>query len=387
MGVDTPAVGPRIRAVLDRAGARAHGALARPDAPLAAALLLALAAILQVIWSAEDVGVALVANLLATLPLALARRRLAIAAAAITTGAVIAVCGEAALLTVGAAVALLAIAYLVAARFGRGWSALLAAPFLLNVIVPFSGREARLPSVLLLVAVVAALALGEAGGRRERAEAARDAAQRDQALMEERARIARELHDIVAHHVSMIAVQAETTRLTTPGLPDEAERRLAAIGDTARDSLSELRRLLGVLRADAPGAAERAPQPGLAMLDPLLEAARATGADVALTVDGAPVPLPAGVDLTAYRILQEALTNARRHAPAAAVSVALRYAPDALEIEVCDEGPGGDSCAEGHGIAGMRERVEMVGGMLVAGPRPGGGFAVQAHLPLDAPAG
>src|SRR5262249_37665431 len=159
MGVDTPAVGPRIRAACERAAARARGALARPDAPLAAALLLALAAIVQVIWSAEDAGVALVANLLATLPLALVRRRLVVAAAMLVVGAGIALSGDTALLPAGAAAALLAVAYLVAAGFGRGWSALLATPFLLNVIVPFSGEQDRLPSVLLLVAVVAALAL------------------------------------------------------------------------------------------------------------------------------------------------------------------------------------------------------------------------------------
>jgi len=382
MSRDVPETVERAWAVLDRVGAAAQRLLSRPDGPLAVALCLALAAILQVVLSAEEVASAMIANLLATLPIALVRQRLPWVAGAVVLGVVIALSGDAAMLTVAAGLALTAVSFLFAARYGRNWSALLVLPFLANVITPFSGNDERLSGVLLLVVVVAALALGDSRRQRGRAVAERDEAQRDQALMEERARIARELHDVVAHHVSMIAVQAETARLTTPGLPEEGKQRFEAIGDTARDSLSELRQLLGVLREDVPGEAERAPQPGLADLDALVTAAREAGTPVRLTMSGRPEPLSPGVDLTAYRIAQEALTNARRHAPGAEVDVELRYETETLRLEVRDNGPGAAVAANGHGIAGMRERAEMVGGSLTAGPETGGGFAVRADLPI-----
>jgi len=372
----------RAWAGLARVGAAAQQLLSARDAPVVAALVLGLAAIVEVVASAQDVGSAMFANLLATLPIAFVRQRLGWAAAAIVLGDVIALSGDTALLTVAAGVALAAVAYLVAARYARGWSALFALPFLVNVASPFSGNDARLLGVLLLVVVVAALALGDSRRQRHEAVAERDEAQRDQALMEERARIARELHDVVAHHVSMIAVQAETARLTTPGLPEEGKERFKAIGDTARDSLGELRRLLGILREDAPGQAERSPQPGLADLEELVEAARQAGTPVRLTLIGQAEPLPPGVDLTAYRIAQEALTNARRHAPGADVRVELRYETDMLHLAVRDDGPGAAAEPDGHGIVGMRERAEMVGGTLRAGPVPDGGFAVYADLPI-----
>lgn len=383
MSGETRELVERAWATLARVGAAAQRLLSRPDGPLAVALLLALAAIVEVTFRAEDVGSAMIANLLATLPIALVRQRLPWAAGAIVFGVVVALSGDTALLTVAGAVALAAVVYLFAARYGRRWSVLLVLPFLFNVATPFSGNDARLSGLLLLVVVVAALALGDARRQRGRAVAERDEAQRDQALMEERARIARELHDIVAHHVSMIAVQAETARLTTPGLPEEGEQRFKAIGDTARDSLSELRRLLGVLREDAPGEAERTPQPGLADLEALVDAAREAGTQVRLTMIGRAESLSPGVDLTAYRIAQEALTNARRHAPGAEVDVELRYETDTLHLEVRDNGPGVAAEANGHGIVGMRERAEMVGGTLRAGPAAGGGFAVSADLPIE----
>lgn len=383
MSGETRELVERAWATLARVGAAAQRLLSRPDGPLAVALLLALAAIVEVTFRAEDVGSAMIANLLATLPIALVRQRLPWAAGSIVFGVVVALSGDTALLTVAGAVALAAVVYLFAARYGRRWSVLLVLPFLFNVATPFSGNDARLSGLLLLVVVVAALALGDARRQRGRAVAERDEAQRDQALMEERARIARELHDIVAHHVSMIAVQAETARLTTPGLPEEGEQRFKAIGDTARDSLSELRRLLGVLREDAPGEAERTPQPGLADLVALVDAAREAGTQVRLTMIGRAESLSPGVDLTAYRIAQEALTNARRHAPGAEVDVELRYETDTLHLEVRDNGPGVAAEANGHGIVGMRERAEMVGGTLHAGPAAGGGFAVSADLPIE----
>ena len=224
----------------------------------------------------------------------------------------------------------------------------------------------------------------------------------------ERARIARELHDVVAHHISMIAVQAETARLTTPGLTEAGAQRFAGIGDTARAGLTEMRRLLGVLREDAGAAAgsedsaraeaesqraaERHPQPGLSQLGDLVDRAReASGTTARLIVSGPVTPLDAGVELAAYRIVQEALTNARRHAPGAAVDVELRFSDDALWLRIRDNGPGclppgeGTERSAGHGVAGMRERAATVGGSLRAGNALGGGFCVEAELPANAP--
>ncbi|MCT9080819.1 sensor histidine kinase [Streptomyces fulvoviolaceus] len=207
----------------------------------------------------------------------------------------------------------------------------------------------------------------------------------------ERARIARELHDVVAHHISMIAVQAETARLTTAGLPAEGATRFLAIGDTARTALTEMRRLLGVLREDANGTdtrVERRPQPGLGQLLELLDESRdAAGSRTRLIVSGPVGALDPGIEVTAYRIVQEALTNARRHAPGAAVDVELRYGIEELAVRVRDNGPGpASSDSPGHGLLGMRERAAMVGGTLHTGPAPGGGFLVEALLPVKSEA-
>jgi signal transduction histidine kinase len=196
----------------------------------------------------------------------------------------------------------------------------------------------------------------------------------------------------------MIAVQAETARLATPGMPEAGAKRLLAIGDTARAGLTEMRRLLGVLREDADAdAAERHPQPGLAQLNELLDNARiASGAGTRLILSGHPVTLDPGVELAAYRIVQEALTNARRHAPGAAVDVELRFTDEALLIRVRDNGPGPPRARTdaslgmtagladaGHGLAGMRERAAAAGGRLRTGRAPGGGFLIEASLPAQ----
>jgi signal transduction histidine kinase len=281
--------------------------------------------------------------------------------------------------------------YLVAERY-RGWLALLLG--LLLAAATLGPPDPGLTNVLLLGFGVEALAVGNSRrlrgqviAERETARRVRTEAQREQAAMEERARIARELHDVVAHHVSSIAIQADTARLTTPDMPGEGGRRLEAIGQTARDALTEMRRVLGVLRTDSDDGAELAPQPGLEHLSELLDTARAAGTRVRLILEGQVLPLPPGVELTAYRIVQEALTNARRHAPGAAVDVELRYTADGLHLRVRDNGPGpADPDADGHGLLGMRERAAMVGGSLRAGPAPGGGFAVEADLPVGSPA-
>jgi signal transduction histidine kinase len=207
----------------------------------------------------------------------------------------------------------------------------------------------------------------------------------------ERARIARELHDVVAHHISMVAVQAETARLTTPGMPELGARRLLEIGDMARAGLTEMRRLLGVLREDAEDAepvVRRQPQPGLAQVNELIDEARnASGVGVRFIVSGPVVALDPGVELAAYRIVQEALTNARRHASGAAVDVELCFGGAALRLRIRDDGPGeglGSSGMPGHGLLGMRERAQAAGGELRAGPAAGGGFMVDAAFPMSA---
>jgi signal transduction histidine kinase len=369
---------------LDAARRRLEG----PDGPWTLAIALALGALLQLaLVSGGETSIP--ANLVQTLPLALTRRALLPAAWLATFGSWMIIADSGAVFTVAGIAAQVTVAYLVGARRRRLASVLLALPFLFAAVAVPAG-QGRFSNVLLLVLVIAALAFGDARRQRSQAIAERDETRRamtdtlrDQAATQERARIARELHDVVAHHVSMVAVQAETARLTTPDMPPEGRDRLAAIGDTARDALVEMRRLLGVLRTDVPGEAERAPQPGLDGLERLVEEARAAGTTVRLTVRGDVVALAPGVDLTAYRIVQEALTNARRHAPGAAVDVVVVYRDDAVRVRVSDDGPGPAGGEGGHGLLGMHERVAMVGGRLRIGPADGTrGFAVEAELPF-----
>jgi signal transduction histidine kinase len=223
-------------------------------------------------------------------------------------------------------------------------------------------------------AVTAPIAVGRFV-RRERAQA------RQLAVSEERARIARELHDVVAHGVSVIAVQADAAEAALEHDPARAEAPLQAIRGSAQDALAEMRRMLGVLRADDEGS-DRAPQPGLAELPELVEHARAAGVPVELELDGEPRPLPASLDVTAYRIVQEALTNIRKHAPGAATTVRVAWRADGIELSVRDRGPGPDGHGDGHGLLGMRERVRIHGGRLRTGPAAGGGFEVSAELPV-----
>jgi signal transduction histidine kinase len=335
------------------------------------------------------------------------------------------------LVTIAGAAALLVTAYRLA-RSGRVVLAVtLAAPFLGLALVlagPDPGSKAvpiaratsilwaasadtRVLTVLLAAAIPIAAVAALVRGAREQTEthsATRELTEgmlADHLARGERARIARELHDVVAHHISMIAVQAETGRLTTPGLPDAGAQRFAAIGDTARAGLTEMRRLLGVLREDAeqdtasqpvlepagpvlePAGPVRRPQPGLPQLGDLVDGAReASGGVVRLIMSGQADRLDPGVELAAYRIVQEALTNARRHAPGAAVDVELRYADDALRLRIRDNGPGQAARYHaGHGLLGMRERAAAVGGSLQTGDARGGGFCVEAELPAKVP--
>jgi signal transduction histidine kinase len=205
----------------------------------------------------------------------------------------------------------------------------------------------------------------------------------DRAVADERTRIARELHDVVAHSVSVMAIQAGGARRVVHTKPQLAEEALTVIEATARKTLEELRGLLGVLRTDHADQAH-APQPGIGDLTDLINGDPTL--DVKLTVEGASALTPAMVDLSAYRIVQEALTNVRKHAgtTSAAVAVAIRYLPDSVEVEVVDDGRGAaaNQTGGGHGLVGMRERAALCGGKLDAGPRPGGGWIVRATLPV-----
>jgi signal transduction histidine kinase len=211
------------------------------------------------------------------------------------------------------------------------------------------------------VAHMGVLELRAEKAEREREQRAREAAR------EERARIARELHDVIAHSVSVMVVQA-------------------GVQDTGRAALAEMARLLGMLRRDGEELG-LAPQPGLDDLETLAEQTTQAGLPVDLRVQGVPRPLPLGVDLSAYRIIQEALTNTRKHAGHPRATVRIRYGADELELEVSDDGRGGaNGVGGGHGLVGMRERVALFGGQLEAGPRPEGGFRIQARIPTREPA-
>ena len=202
------------------------------------------------------------------------------------------------------------------------------------------------------------------------------------AVLEERTRIARELHDVVAHAISVIVLQARGARHALGGEPDDARNALDAIEQTATQALREMRRLLGLLRADDEEVA-LAPQPSLAHLETLVAHVRDAGLPVEVRVEGEPRELTPGVDLSAYRIVQEALTNALKHAGQARARVLVRYGEDALELEVADTGAGSaNGGGSGHGLAGMRERVAVFGGELKSGPQREGGYAVRARLPL-----
>jgi signal transduction histidine kinase len=392
---------------------------ALPYVPVMAAVLLGMLAVAQALWIAVagahhggrtlsggaaaawwlTLLVLALVSLANTVPLGFLWARPAWAAVIMSAAGIVSLAGFQ-ILTVAGLVAQLAGAY----RLGRRGSPLLTAalslPFLILALAASPGSAARVPALLLAsLAPVAALAGSARRAQRDAIEhsAAREAIEGrllEHTARGERARISRELHDVVAHHISMIAVQAETARLTTPGMSAAGAQRLSSIGDTARAALTEMRRLLGVLREDTETeVAERQPQPGLNQLNELLDAAReSAGSAARLILHGTPVALDPGVELAAYRIVQEALTNARRHAPGAAVDVELHYFGDRLHLLIRDNGPGpsadlsggavpGLAVPAGHGLLGMRERAAAVGGELHTGEAVGGGFLVSASLP------
>ena len=243
------------------------------------------------------------------------------------------------------------------------------------------------------VLLVAVAAIGDIMYRRRRTrqllaekEEVTELERAKRAVLEERARIAREMHDVVAHHMSMIAVRAETAPFRLTDLPEPAQNELATIATAAREALSEMRRLLGALRAEEE-TAQTAPQPGLADLESLVETARGAGVPVSVTFPAIPAGTPETVGLTAYRIVQEALANAARHAAGQPVSIAIRRLPDALEVVVRNslaaDATRPAKSAGGHGLVGMRERATLLGGSLTAEPT-GSDFVVLARLPLGA---
>ncbi|NLU75445.1 sensor histidine kinase [Streptomyces sp. HNM0575] len=327
--------------------------------------------------------------------------------------------------------AMLVIVFTVASRSIRWASrfalcAALVAPTIAAVRWPEEGQTlvaAILGDVFMTVTFLLAWVLGDSlrtrrayyaqlEERATRLEKEREA-QTQIAAAAERARIARELHDVVAHNVSVMVVQADGAAYVLDSAPDQTKQALETISGTGRQALAEMRRLLGVLRtgegvAAAGGAnghggregrdgrdgvGEYLPQPGVEQLSELIEQVRGAGLAVGFTIEGTPRPLPSSVELTAYRVVQEALTNTRKHGgPEVGATVRLRYGADELSLLAEDDGRGaerelyedGGTDGLGHGLIGMRERVGMVGGSLETGPRPGGGFRISAVLPLKA---
>ena len=337
--------------------------------------------------------------LLVTLPLALRRRAptvtLLCAAAALAVAAVLV--SHAGGAPVEVFIALLLAFYSVGAHCDDRRSALVAAVAVAAIAAVdlarpgfFNGTSNPRPAAWLAFAI-AWLVGRDLRRRRQRVSDLEDRAaqlerereeQAQLAVAEERGRIARELHDVIAHAVSVIVVQAQAG----PHLINERQRAIGAfqaIESSGRDALVELRRLLGILRSEDKQLAI-GPQPGLGSLQSLVEQVRASGLPVQLRIEGEPVHLPAGIDLSAYRIVQEALTNAVKHASATSAEVVIHYQSRALELDILDNGPGQtvNGNGSGHGLVGMRERVALYGGTLETGTRNGGGYAVHARLPL-----
>jgi len=272
-----------------------------------------------------------------------------------------------------------------------GWAYLMG----INFVVTTNDPRHQVPGDYIWITITFTIAwiVGWAfGGQTAQAEAARERARQAErereerarlAVSEERARIARELHDVVGHSVSVMTVQASAVRRLLKPEQEREREALLIVEQTGREAMAEMRRMVGVLRRpeEAPALA---PQPSLEHLEKLVEQAREAGLPVTLKVEGDAVQLPAGVDLTAYRLVQEGLTNALKHARAKQAEVLVRYVDGQVELSVTDDGSGdGGGDSGGHGLVGMRERVSVYGGELEAGPRPEGGFRLRARLPVS----
>jgi signal transduction histidine kinase len=360
------------------------------DAALAAGLgALSVALVLGVTDGTGRRAVHLAVVLAHVLPLALRRRSpLGVLAAMVATGVGSVVAG-APVVVLGPAI--LVALYTVGARCPPATSkrATLATTAVMTPVVMANGMDAS-----TIVTNAAAFALAWWLGDRSRRAAMETDAQRAlaaeaarRAASEERVRIARELHDVVAHAMSVIAVQAGTGRFVIDESPDVAKAALASIEETSRGALEEMRRLLSVLRGGDDTDVGLLPAPGLAAVGALVADSVDAGLDVRLDVRGEPVDLPAGADLCAFRIVQEALTNVRKHASARRAWVTVTWTPAAVEVVVADDGVGPTAAgAAGHGLLGMRERAALYGGSLELGARPGGGYRVRACIPVGVPA-
>jgi signal transduction histidine kinase len=334
-------------------------------------------------------SVAAVLGIAMTLPLAF-RRVAPVAVAALVTipTPLVAAFTPVRLLFFAGFLPLILVTYTLASRTRTRASApIVALPFAALLVLELEVAAFRKPGEVVFdwlwfgVAAAVGLVVASRSTRAERSEQRVTTleAEREAVVREERARIARELHDVIAHSVSVIVVQAGAAEPLVEEDPEQAREALRSIRAAASDSLGEMRRLLGVLRATGDELA-MSPQPTVAELDPLLAQTRATGLEVGLVVEGIARPLAPGVALAAYRIVQEALTNTRKHGRASRADVRLRYSPSAIEIEIEDDGTG--SVGEGgHGLIGMRERAELYEGTFDVGARDGGGFVVRAVLP------
>src|SRR5215471_16337681 len=386
------------RAQPDAWSGRRRWLLVVGDAALAVALAAAFYLATADHYGDRRAGVALI--LLQTLPLAVRRRYplwvLAVVAAASLGTVAAEIPGR---FNGGVGVVLLVALYSVAAYCPRrqaAWAGIAAGAVLAG---PLWAATAGAPLGLRLSVVVVSLglpALGWVGGEyvsELRGRAARSRREQEletgRAVAEEQARVGRELHDVIAHTLSVIVIQAGAAADVFDARPQAARQALGSISAAGRQALAELRRVLQAVRPQPGQEEDWAPPPGLSGLGELLDRVRAAGLDVTARVDGAPVDLPAGLDLAAYRIVQEALTNTLKHARAQAAEVTVRYSPAGLALAVTDDGqaaapPGQREPGRGRGLIGIRERVALHGGTFDAGPLPGGGFSVRASFPLDA---
>ena len=318
-------------------------------------------------------------------PLLLRRRFPALVLGLVVIAAILSAAAYSTLVPVAPAIAV----YTVAAQLDRRSSLRLSAAAAFAVALISLGVDGYGAAFGILIPFAAAWVFGDNLGTRraytleleektERLEREREA-EAARAAAEEQARIGRELHDVIAHSLSVMVVQAAAANDVFDARPERAREALRTIEATGRTALGELRSLLGAVRGDA----EFAPQPGLDELDALVSQIRSSGIDVAVTVEGDPRPLSPALDLSAYRVVQEALTNTLKHAGATRAEVALRYGDGTLDVEVRDNGTGtGNGGGGGQGLIGMRERVLTYGGSLRTGPADGGGFAVSARFPL-----
>ncbi|WP_165367332.1 sensor histidine kinase, partial [Phytoactinopolyspora endophytica] len=281
--------------------------------------------------------------------------------------------------------------FLVTVRHGR-WVAIWVWAATIAVLSAGTGDEAGTTAITMLVAASALALIGDllrtrrmAGQEVERQTELSDLEKARRTVLEERARIARDLHDVVAHHMSMVVVQAETAPYRLPDVSDAAAGEFASISASARQALTEIRSMLGVLRSDGQDVLTT-PQPGLDQLEELVAGARRSGVPVSWHTSGTPPEVSTAAGLSVYRILQESLANAARHAPGASVTVDVGYTPETVELRIVNTAPAEKVAptGAGHGLIGMRERAAVVGGSLETGPRPDGGYEVRAVIPLDA---